>query len=193
MPCVNHAEVLEGLNRCSRCGQDCCGDCLVELKGGFYCAACKVEQVRDIQSGVDADQVPLATTQTRMGANMLDGWLLLIVVELGGALVLRLWSPSHLEIGYVILTFVVFPGLWMVYEALFLQWKGQTLGKMAVKIRVVTADWEPLSAAQAWTRAAIRFALFYLVFVDYVPAFFTKQRTAIHDLVAKTRVMKTRV
>ena len=67
--------------------------------------------------------------------------------------------------------------------------RGQTLGKMALKVKVVNADGSPLSSGQAWGREIIRGILGFLYIVDYLPAFFTQQKTTLHDLVAKTRVV----
>src|SRR5687768_15363713 len=39
--CANHPDVLEPLNPCTRCDRLYCPDCLVQLKGSRFCAACK--------------------------------------------------------------------------------------------------------------------------------------------------------
>jgi hypothetical protein len=61
MSCKNHPDVSVGLVACSRCGASFCRDCVIELKGTAYCAACKEEQVKDVQSGagapLDADRL----------------------------------------------------------------------------------------------------------------------------------------
>jgi hypothetical protein len=51
MPCKNHPEVVDGLVACARCGAMFCRDCVIELKGSPFCATCKEEQVKDVQSG----------------------------------------------------------------------------------------------------------------------------------------------
>jgi uncharacterized RDD family membrane protein YckC len=84
-------------------------------------------------------------------------------------------------------------GLILVYEGLMLSSRGQTLGKMATGIKVVTAEGRDISAGQAWGRAALRQVFFsYFALINYLPALFTKQKTAIHDLACKTRVVRTR-
>jgi len=49
--CVHHPEVTTGLVSCRRCGQRFCRNCVVALRGAFFCIDCKGEQVRDVQSG----------------------------------------------------------------------------------------------------------------------------------------------
>ena len=67
--------------------------------------------------------------------------------------------------------------------------RGQTLGKMAMKVKVVAADGAELTTGQAWGREITRSILGFLYIVDYLPAFFTKEKTTLHDLAAKTRVV----
>lgn len=195
--CLNHLDVMQGLNRCSRCGKTFCGDCLVELKGGFFCAPCKTEQVKDIQSGVDATVLPLAGIGARLAAQIIDG-LLLTLVWLPIALAYGLFSfdrnmdPSLMQERMRILSFVIM-GAFLIYEGLMLQWRGQTLGKMALRIRVVTPEGNDLVGWQAWVRPLARTAIAFIPYVailDYIPAFFTKGKTCFHDLAARTRVIR---
>jgi uncharacterized membrane protein len=43
--------VTTALVSCQRCGRRFCSDCVVALRGAFFCLDCKGEQLRDIQSG----------------------------------------------------------------------------------------------------------------------------------------------
>jgi len=61
---------------------------------------------------------------------------------------------------------------------------------MALGIKVVQPNGQPLSTGQAWGRSIVR-ALFvsFLAIINYITAFFTKEKTCIHDMAAKTRVV----
>jgi uncharacterized RDD family membrane protein YckC len=72
---------------------------------------------------------------------------------------------------------------------MLLKRNGQTIGKLALQIRVVRADGSPLSKRDAWLRPVVRVFTAMLCFADYFPAFFTAERTAIHDMAAGTRVI----
>lgn len=75
---------------------------------------------------------------------------------------------------------------------IFFHWKwGQTLGKMAMQIRVVSMDGGPLSFGQAVGRyfAAILSAL--LLLIGYLMAGVRSDKRALHDLLAGTRVEYT--
>ena len=191
MLCRNHVDVSEFVRRCARCGAPFCPDCLVELSGRPYCADCKAEQLLDVRSGVDRSMLQYASILRRFGAVFLDSLLLMVpMYTLMGFLLfgpaMRGQQPHPLWnlIG------VPFAILSLVYEALMLQFKnGQTLGKMALKVRVVRPDGSPISTGQAWGRAVMRTILGCLWIVDYIPAFFTPDKTTLHDMVAGTRVV----
>jgi uncharacterized RDD family membrane protein YckC len=98
---------------------------------------------------------------------------------------------------------------YFIYEGVLVAKRGQTLGKMALRVRVARTDGSPVVAWQAWTRAGVRFAGFLALtgvtyvrpvlatpvsllisLIDYVPGLITQQRTTLHDLVARTRVVR---
>jgi len=186
MNCRNHVDVSEGIHRCNRCGGDFCRDCLVYLNGAPYCATCKMEQLLDVRSGV-AGVINVASIGRRFLASLVDGLItgvpaLIFYFILFGTMT-RLgprvfsplfWIPSVLAI---------------IYQAAMLQARGQTLGKMALRIKVVRPDGSNISGGQAWGREVSRAFLGLLYLVDYLPALFTEERRTIHDMLAKTRVV----
>jgi uncharacterized RDD family membrane protein YckC len=192
MLCRTHVDVAEGVRRCARCGTPYCGDCLVELSGRPYCATCKSEQLLDVRSGVDrSGAIDLASRWNRFGAVFLDG--LLVAVPMYALLgVFVYWPQSQGQTPPLWANFISIPFaiLSVVYEGLMMQYKdGQTLGKMALKVRVVRPDGSSISAGQAWGRTLIRMVLGCLWIVDYIPAFFTQEKTTLHDMAAGTRVV----
>jgi uncharacterized RDD family membrane protein YckC len=190
--CPNHPDVIEGLRYCSRCGRAYCTDCLVNIRGNSYCAPCKAEQLLDLTSGVDQSALELAGIGRRFAALLIDGMLLTVPLIVVFFVLMALAMSGNKNIDplwfqpAVLLAIVPY----IVYEALMLAARGQTLGKMAMKIKVVRADGTPLSKGQAWGRAFMRQILAScLSLFNYLPAFFTKDRTCLHDLVANTRVV----
>jgi uncharacterized RDD family membrane protein YckC len=88
---------------------------------------------------------------------------------------------------------IVYPllfGIPVAYEGFMLQRRGQTLGKMAMGTKVVTPDGNAISPRQAWGRAVLKLVLGSCMGIDYLPAFFTHERTCLHDMIAKTRVVR---
>lgn len=198
MPCQLHPAVLENLNPCSRCAKTFCPDCLVELKGNRFCAACKAEAVKDIQSGVSGTELPLATVGRRFAAMIVDGLLQAVVwvplaIAMGFFTVAAQGAGDAAQAGAAgaqILFQVMIFGIMLAYEGLFLQMKGATPGKMALGLKVVTAEGNTVTPGQAWLRPLIRTLLGFCWLVDYLPALFRKDKCTIHDLAAKTRVIK---
>jgi uncharacterized RDD family membrane protein YckC len=78
----------------------------------------------------------------------------------------------------------------MAYKAVMLQLRGQTLGKMALGIKVVSPDGSDITPGQAWMRAFIELLLASCCYVTYIVAFFSKEHCALHDMAAKTRVVR---
>jgi uncharacterized RDD family membrane protein YckC len=192
--CVNHPSVTDGLVRCSRCGRPFCPNCLVRLGGASYCGSCKGEQVRDIQSGTTPGQIELAPIGRRIGAIWVDSFLFGV---LGFGAAFALSDTTGMATDFFDARFWVWTGtfalLWLLYEGVLLQLRGQTLGKMMFGIKVVTLEGADVGAGQAWGRALVRQVFIsYLSILNYLPAAFTKQRTCVHDILCKTRVMRLR-
>ena len=199
--CVNHPSVMAGVVRCRRCQQTFCRNCVVALRGQYYCASCKGQQVKDIQSGTEAGVLELASIGRRFGALWVDGLVAMVVmiplmlvfgVGFAAAGPEAMQNESAMG-GMMLLITLAVVGLIAVYEGLMLSRRGQTLGKMATGIKVVTPEGRDISAGQAWSRAVLRQVFFsYFAIINYLPAVFTKQKTAIHDLACKTRVVRAR-
>ncbi|MEA2692598.1 MAG: hypothetical protein QOJ16_1985 [Acidobacteriota bacterium] len=200
MPCKNHPRVDDGLVRCSSCAETFCGDCIVGIGGAAFCGPCKTEWLLDRLSGLPDSGLDFASVWRRFLALTIDNLLFglpyglfLIVTMLTGVRRSSAAAPSFLSpFGLQLLPFLMIP-LLIVYNGWMLAGRGQTLGKMVLGLRVVNADGEPLRTGQAWGRAALQ-QVFVSCFsiVNYLPAFFTPERTCIHDMAAKTRVVNWR-
>jgi uncharacterized RDD family membrane protein YckC len=189
MLCTNHA-TAENVRRCTRCGSPYCSDCLVDIAGRPYCANCKTEQLLDVRSGVDRTQLAFASPWRRFGALFIDN-LLLIIPMYALVAVLVYLPASRGETPPTWTSFIGLPFMlvYFIYEGAMLQMRAQTLGKIAMKVKVVRADGSPISTGQAWGRTFMRTIFGCISIFDYLPAFFTKERTTLHDMVASTRVV----
>jgi len=78
--------------------------------------------------------------------------------------------------------------LWTVYPVIFHWLWGQTLGKMAVQIRVVTVDGRPLSLSCAIIRQLGSWVSAAVFGIGYLMAGLRRDKRALHDLIADTRV-----
>ncbi len=71
---------------------------------------------------------------------------------------------------------------------------GQTLGKKALGIRVVSPDGSPVTAKQAWGRGLARTLMQLTRILGLIDTLmiFSKPRTTLHDRIAKTRVVRAK-
>ena len=74
-----------------------------------------------------------------------------------------------------------FVGLWA--------WRGQTLGKMAVAIRVVRTDGRPVGVGAALLRLVGYLFSTLLLFAGFLMIVFDRQRRGLHDRLADTIVV----
>jgi uncharacterized RDD family membrane protein YckC len=190
--CRNHVEVIEGIRRCSRCGSTFCRDCLVDIAGHPFCATCKNEQLMDVRSGIDRTRLPLAGFWKRFGAVMLDGFILAIpMYAIMGAvffIMIRGKGEPPLWFNFISLPFIF---VQPIYEGIMFSMKdGQTLGKMVLGIKVVRIDGSSITTGQAWGRAGLKLVLGCISIFDYIPFWFTDERTTLHDMAASTRVVE---
>jgi len=192
--CRNHFDVEEGVHLCARCEQPFCGDCLVEIQGQLFCAACKAERLLDVRSGVDPMKLKYAGFGERAGAQVLDAMIFGIPCYAVAAAMLMIAQQTHYQAPvFVLLAYLPFFIAPPLYEGLMLALKkGRTVGKIAFRLRVVRADGSPITAAQAWGRGVMRVILGCLVVIDYLPYFFTDEKTTLHDMIAGTRVIAER-
>lgn len=197
MPCPQHPLIEHGLERCARCDGEFCPDCVAWLRERPYCAPCKFEDVRNLLSGIVPGALDLASRGRRFAGLWLDGFItgmasyaliIPLVLAVGAAGAMGGKPPVWL----VFVMYPIFLGVPVVYEALMLQRRGQTVGKMALGVKVVTPDGGDISKGQAWGRAVLKLILGSCMGIDYLPAFFTHDRTCLHDLIAKTRVVRVR-
>jgi uncharacterized RDD family membrane protein YckC len=89
-----------------------------------------------------------------------------------------------------LLTFVML--LKLAYFSAFTAVGGQTIGKMAMKIRVVTDDDGAVDGARSLQRTMAAAASSLLLGLGFVPALMGTDRRALHDRVAHTRVVALR-
>ena len=199
MICRNHVDVAEGVRRCARCGDAYCPNCLVTIGYQPYCATCKTEQLMDVRSGVDRTRLVYAGFFARFGAQVIDGLIVVVpayaiftAVMLGIASALERQTALAGLAPLIVSAYVPFFAFPLLYEALMLSLKnGQTLGKMALRLRVVRPDGSRITAADAWGRTLMRMLLGCVAIVDYIPYFFTAEKTTLHDMIAGTRVVES--
>lgn len=97
-------------------------------------------------------------------------------------------------VGVTVTLLLVFGVVWGYPIAFETMWRGQTLGKAAMGLRVVTREGAPVRFRHAAVRAALGIVDFYLAFggVAVVSALVTREHQRLGDLVAGTLVLRER-
>ncbi|MEA2560418.1 MAG: hypothetical protein QOH06_1922 [Acidobacteriota bacterium] len=203
MPCKNHPLVEDRLACCSRCAEAFCPDCIVEIGGLPHCLICKAESMRDLHSGVAFRGLDLASFGRRFAAILIDGLLVALPILVPVALVFLLLSLANAQermLEILASEDSIFPAgfltlggglLYFLYEGLMLASGGQTMGKRAMRVKVVTVEGGDITAGQAWSRAILRTILAFvpgLGLIDLLAAF-GLERASLHDRLARTRVV----
>jgi uncharacterized RDD family membrane protein YckC/type II secretory pathway pseudopilin PulG len=119
----------------------------------------------------------------RAGAYMIDGVLVTIVQ----GIILSLLTVAGLPLDAARMLCALLGVGYFVWMPVTYQ--GRTLGKMAAGIAVVRMDGSPLTYARCLGRWAGYLASLLLVGMGFAAAGFTKQKRALHDYLADTRVI----
>jgi len=80
----------------------------------------------------------------------------------------------------------------LAYEVYFLTTKGATPGKMALGLKVTTADGGPISVGLAVGRYFAKYLSFLTLCIGFLIAAFDREKRSLHDHICGTRVVYTR-
>lgn len=131
----------------------------------------------------------------RLGAFMIDLVLICIISVPIIVAIMRssewLAAGGYLIVGPYILLGVL-GSIGLVYFPSFWTWRGQTPGKMALGIKIIRTDGNPISFGRAILRYLGYLVCFLSVYIGFVVIAFQKQKRGVHDLIADTCVITTR-
>ena len=163
------------------------------------------ETTYDTVHGAKENGHELAGYWARIAAYLIDS----ILVSVGVLAVLLVvkpelfdHSPEKAPFAILLTILLSLRGVQFLYEALLLARDGQTLGKKALKIRVIRSDGQDLDIMSSITRPFFLHCLAFFqlllgfpwmfAFLDYILIFSNKQRKCLHDILARTRVVRIR-
>ncbi len=117
---------------------------------------------------------------------------LLMVAGASGALMGGLAGPSGAEAFFGALgpLIAVLAAIWLlgplIYSIVFLGWRGQTPGKMLLRVKVIRTDGGEVD----YVKAFIRTLVFQVLSIFAILAAFNKEKRTLHDYAAGTRVVR---
>ena len=170
---------------------------VVEVSGTRVCAECKPRFLGLMREGTTpACERRYAGFWIRFGAKFIDGIILYIAnlpVGILVGIVMAFWIEKDNLTGVIILQVInvlcaVILGL--CYNVPLLVWKGATVGKLALGLKVVNAEGPVnLSVGKAFGRCFAEYLSGFILYIGYLMVAFDEEKRALHDRICGTRVV----
>lgn len=181
---------------CAECGNLFAIQDMIRHGGVYICANCKPVFMQKLAEGaqINTGELNYAGFWMRFGAYFLDVLILMAVnVSIGLIAGLSLAQAAGVRPkGAITLQLVLFAIQMIIaisYEVVLLGKYGATLGKMACKIKVVTADGGRVSYLRAFGRYFAKLLSGFTCLIGFIIAAFDGQKRALHDHICNTRVV----
>lgn len=178
---------------CSSCGNLFRSDEVIQYQGAYICATCKPTFVQQIKEGGRVlGQMEYGGFWIRFVATIVDGILLNIInLVVNGALgmILSAADPSTAEV-IMVFAQIILSLTYIAYEVFFLGRFGATPGKMVCRLKVVTAEGQPITYLRALARVFAEILSGCTLMIGYIIAAFDDEKRALHDHICSTRVIK---
>ena len=197
-PAVN-GPVAIGTTReavCVECGKIFNMDDMIRHGGSYVCAGCKPIFMQKLAEGAktNAGALNYAGFWIRFGAHVLD-MLILMAVNVFISMIAGLSAGQAVgarPTGAIVLQLILMAinlAIGLSYEVIMIGKYGATLGKMACKIHVLTADGGQVSYLRALGRYFAKMLSGMICAIGYIIAAFDDQKRALHDHICNTRVV----
>ena len=183
---------------CGVCHRTFPADQTIRYGAVNVCAECKPQFMQGLREGTTTGAVALEFVGfgARFGAKIID-WVLMWAV---GAVINMIFygsimgptNPAQVSfptMGLVTLLNFLIP---LIYQTAFLYWRGQTIGKMALGIKVVTPEGAGLGLGKCIGRPLAEILSGCLLLIGYLMVLWDPEKRALHDRLAGTRVIKVR-
>lgn len=179
---------------CAECGQMFVEDDLLTLDNTRVCAACKPIVLQKLKEGIQTSgTLNYAGFWVRFGAYFIDYFILMLINVMLHMPVAFLGLPSEPNVTLLVtaqlIVFVLQIAIPAVYTTWFLGKYSATPGKMACKLKVVTADGDPISYARALGRHFAAWISAMIMLIGFFMAAFDEQKRTLHDRICDTRVV----
>lgn len=183
---------------CSQCGRPFPASDLIRFGDTFVCAACKPVFVQRLQE----DAVVHSTLRyggfwIRTAATLIDSIVLIIAqytVHIPVIILVTRWADTEDKPWFLFATQMLLLLFSMVLTTAYEIWMvgryGATLGKMACRLRVVTAEGGRISYARSTGRHFAKYISYFTLYIGFFIAGFDREKRTLHDMICNTRVAK---
>ncbi|HEX3682938.1 MAG TPA: RDD family protein [Bryobacteraceae bacterium] len=191
---------------CTECKRAFARDELLAFESARVCGSCKAiffQRLREQGiSGVIKTFYPFAGFWIRVLARFIDGailWAFFIALMFVWEAAMRrvIFDPAHANAydiaavwGGLGLIYLISTAALIVYESWFLSHRGATPGKLAVGVRVIRANGQPLSTKRSIGRSfAYLLSSMLPLAIGFIMAGADEEKRALHDRICDTRVV----
>jgi uncharacterized RDD family membrane protein YckC len=188
-------EQLSPRQFCSECGRDFPAQDLARFGNIAVCADCKPGYVQRMREGVPSaarSAYVYGGFWIRFAAIILDGIILNVIFAIlaGIAYLAGFFRPATSAGWQLGAIYLVLFGVSLAYDIYFLTQKGATPGKMAMGLKVITANGGPITAGRAIGRYFARLVSQIILYIGFIMAGFDDEKRALHDRLCDTRVIR---
>jgi uncharacterized RDD family membrane protein YckC len=183
---------------CQECRNPVPKENAIQYGAIWVCANCKplfLQKLRE-GAGVPAAAVQYAGFWIRVGAKLIDGLILGVVLFVPALLIgfgvgfgggqpdtmQQLFFQLVLQLGFLVIQ--------VLFNTFFIGKLGATPGKMACGLRVVMSDGTALTYGRAFGRACADILSSIVCYIGYIIAAFDDQKRSLHDHICDTRVVR---
>ncbi|MBI5091021.1 MAG: RDD family protein [Candidatus Hydrogenedentes bacterium] len=185
-----------GMAACAECGALFPQEDMISFRNSWICATCKPVFFQRLKEGAALPgQLVYAGFWIRFGAAFIDGIILIAVgtlTNLAVSAVTQFFSSDAVYFGSMFLSILLNQSVDIAYQTWFIGRFGATPGKMALGLKVVRPDGEPMTYMRAFGRAGAKIVSGIILNIGYIMAGFDEEKRALHDRMCDTRVIRTR-
>ncbi len=188
---------------CVECGGRFTKDNAIQYGTTWVCASCKPSFVQKLKEGANLGPgsgpgaMQYAGFWIRLGAKIIDGLIFSLILAIPViAMILPIIKSAGRggpgpEVGIMFQVVIQLSSIVVAvaYNTFFIGKFGATPGKMAVGVKVVTAEGAPLTWGRAFGRAWADQLSSLLCSIGYIIAAFDSEKRALHDHICSTRVI----
>jgi len=195
---MNQETPVQSTLWCSQCGRELTPSDLVQIAGSMVCADCKPAFLsRVMASGAAATpKWHFGGFWIRAAARFIDG-VILVAAQASIAIVFfgtfgAQFMPSvtkSASMGVMLAFQLLNYAIAIAYETVFLRYRGATLGKMMLGLKVLRSNGDTLGWGISIGRYFMYIVSGIILLVGYIMAGFDSEKRALHDRVCDTRVI----
>jgi uncharacterized RDD family membrane protein YckC len=183
--------------RCSQCQREFRADDLIRYQNFLICSDCKPLFFQRLREGLPAPgAMNFAGFWIRAGAKMVD-LVIFFVVEM--ALIFMFmpfsgfsyWATrGHAPNLSFFLIYPILMAFHFSYSTFFVGKYGATPGKMALGLKIVTSQGQPLTYGKAFARVLAEMLSGIICYIGYIMVALNDEKKSLHDQICDTRVIR---